>query len=161
MKKKWQLSLILILFTGFCSFPLFAVIENAFMFRPIATIESSRLGGLEIMSETPSVPSASKLGFNAIYTVGFVGNLNFYGSNIGPLYNLMGTGLEGVYIGVYPGFLWVLDEILIFTTLAEIGYQRVSDNIIWGGNIGVFYDNVTDAIRFNWGIKIGYAYVTR
>ena len=85
------------------------------------------------------------------------------GINIGPQYNITGRGIEGVYIGIYPGLSWILesssnDSVFLFTTMAELGFQRLDGSVAWGGFIGCSYVARVNSCQFKWGLKIGAPY---
>jgi hypothetical protein len=139
--------------------------EGLWMARPLATLGAAYLGVFEIVFESQSV-IRDKLAINIINDIGFMGeNIEyiFTGLNVGPQYNITGMGIEGLYIGLYPGIFLMLenysnDLTLLFTTLAECGYQRIDGLVAWGGYIGCFYNTGSNALQFKWGLKIGIPY---
>ena len=126
------------------------------MLRPLATIEAANLGGFEILYENSGISAESRFGINALFDVGYVEALNFLNFSMGPIFNLTGSGFKGIYLGAYPGLLWLGGRDYYFTALTELGYQRIDGNVAWGGTLGFYYNTAINSISLNWGIKIGY-----
>ncbi len=136
--------------------------KGVWMIRPLATIGATYLGAFEIVYENQTVIH-DKITMNAINDIGFIGEnaeYIFVGLNVGPQYNISGIGLEGLYIGLYPGLFLMLESpsnnsVFLFTTMAEFGYQRIDGPVAWGGFIGYSYDSGSNSLQFKWGLKIG------
>ncbi len=96
--------------------------EYIWMIRPLATVGAAYLGAFEIVYEGQSVIH-DKIILNSITHSGFTikgAEYSYVGINIGPQYNITGRGIEGVYIGIYPGLSWILesssnDSVFLFT----------------------------------------------
>jgi len=132
--------------------------NSVFMIRPLATIITGIIGGMDIVFEGQTAFTKS-FALNAIGEVGSIGGVLITGMNIGPQYNFASDYLNGPYVGVYPGFFYATDyyyEAFGFTTMLEAGYQGISKNgFSWGAFVGYF---IAEIPSFKFGLKIGWAY---
>lgn len=132
--------------------------NGAFMFCPLASIFAAALGGSEFVFEGQTAFS-EKWALNAIGDIGSISGIFVTALNVGPQYNLTGRYLDGLFFGVYPGYLYATDFInsaTSFTALIELGYQGIGKSgFSWGAYIGYY---IAPTSSFRYGLKLGYAW---
>ena len=135
--------------------------NSAFLFRPLATAISPIYGGFEFVLDGQTAFSKN-LVINAILDIGTIEDIFFTGLNLGPQYNITGDYLNGFYIGMYPGYLYMTDYYdyeYLFTFMFEVGYQKVNEKgFTWGLYTGYLFAGISS---FKFGLKIGFAYPDR
>ena len=132
--------------------------KSAFMWRPLPTIVTGILGGADFVFEGQTAFS-KMFAINAIVEIGSIDGIMITALNVGPQLNLTGKYLDGLYLGIYPGYLYAtdyIDQMYLFTTEFEAGYQGVFKNgISWGAYAGYA---LSLSSSFKFGLKIGYSF---
>jgi hypothetical protein len=134
------------------------IANGGFMIRPLASILAGLLGSNDIIFEGMTALN-KKIVLNAIGEIATTEGLIATGLNVGIQYNLTGEYLDGLYLGIFPGYIYATDfydEATAFSAMIELGYQGISKSgFAWGAYVGYTFSVLSN---FKFGVKIGWAF---
>lgn len=132
--------------------------NDAFLFRPLTLFAGIYYNGIDFAFDGLTA-FTQHFALNALFE--WFANSQMYSISymLGPQFNLGKKCLDGIYLGLYPGFIWGTNGFTVITDfelLSEIGWQHVANN----GFVFTVYTGalLLPEVQLKYGIKIGFAY---